>query len=48
MKCLSFEGTTYTIGVAIVNEKCEILANEKRALAIYKKVNDLCLKSPIL
>ena len=31
MKCLSFEGTAHTIGIAIVDEQCNILANEKRS-----------------
>jgi len=31
MLCLGFEGTAHTMSVAIVNEKCDILANEKRA-----------------
>ncbi len=30
MKCLGFEGTAHTAGVAIVDDKCNILANEKR------------------
>ena len=29
--CLAFEGTAHTIGVAVVDDKCNILSNEKRA-----------------
>ena len=31
MLCLSYEGTAHTLGVAIVDDECNILANEKRA-----------------